>query len=75
MYEFKQMLMNRYEMHDLGELSWFLGIRILRDRAARKLWLCQDAYFDKVAERYVFRPRLETSVSGNHTCRSWNRQH
>jgi len=30
-------LMQKYEMRDLGELSWFLGIRVIRDRSQRKL--------------------------------------
>ena len=41
-----------YEMNDLGELQWFLGIRILRDRASRKLWLCQDSYIEKIASSF-----------------------
>lgn len=45
-------LCRRYEMHHMGELSWFLGIRVLRDRPNRKLWLCQDSYIDKVIKRY-----------------------
>ena len=39
-------------MRDLNELSWFLGIRILRDRPHRKLWLCQDAYIKKIANTF-----------------------
>jgi hypothetical protein len=39
-------------MRDLGELSWFLGIRIIRDRPHRKLWLCQDAYIKKIANTF-----------------------
>ena len=39
-------------MNDLGELQWFLGIRILRDRASRKLWLCQDSYIEKIASSF-----------------------
>jgi hypothetical protein len=30
----------------------FLGIRIVRDRPQRKLWLVQDSYIDKVAEKF-----------------------
>ena len=52
LYQFKQQLTTRWEMRDLGDLSWFLGIRIIRDRKNRKLWLCQDSYFKKVAETY-----------------------
>ncbi|OAQ57580.1 polyprotein [Pochonia chlamydosporia 170] len=45
-------LKTQYEMKDLGELKWFLGIRVLRDRAARKLWLCQDSYIEKIVNQY-----------------------
>ena len=34
---FKERLMKRYEIKDLGDLAWFLGIRIIRDRENRKL--------------------------------------
>ncbi|KAJ6437664.1 Cut9 interacting protein Scn1 [Purpureocillium lavendulum] len=50
--EFIVKLKAQYEMKDLGELKWFLGIRILRDRTARKLWLCQDSYIDNIANQY-----------------------
>jgi hypothetical protein len=36
----------RYET--LGEPSWFLGIRVIRDRSQRKPWLCQDSYIKKI---------------------------
>ncbi len=49
---FKEELMRRYEMHDLGDLKWFLGIRIVRDRDARKLWLCQESYLTKIAKSF-----------------------
>jgi hypothetical protein len=39
-------------MHDLGELKWFLGIRIIRDRVQRKIWLCQDLYINKIAHTF-----------------------
>ena len=50
--EFVRKLKERFEMNDLGELKWFLGIRILRERKARKLWLCQDAYVEKIVNDY-----------------------
>jgi hypothetical protein len=50
--KFKEALLQRYEMRDFGELNWFLGIRIVRDRQQRKLWLCQDSYVDKITHRY-----------------------
>ena len=45
-------LLQCYEMRDLGQLTWFLGIRILWDWAKRKIWLCQDAYIKKLAKSF-----------------------
>ena len=39
-------------MREIGDLKWFLGIRVIRDRAQRKLWLCQDAYIEKVYSQF-----------------------
>jgi hypothetical protein len=50
--QLKQALMEQYELKDLGELSWFLGIRVIRDRSQRKLWLCQDSYVDKITKKF-----------------------
>lgn len=42
----------KYEVHDQGDVEWFLGIRVIRDRPARKVWLVHDQYIEKVAKRY-----------------------
>jgi len=50
---FKQRLFQSYEFKDLGEIKWFIGIRVIRDRNERKLWLCQDSYIDRIANRFA----------------------
>ena len=40
-------------MKDLGDLKWFLGTQIIRDWPNRKLWLLQDTYIDKIANRFL----------------------
>ena len=50
--EFEDSLLRRFEMRSLGELKWFLGIRIERDRPARRLWLCQDSYISKLTAKF-----------------------
>jgi hypothetical protein len=52
LYKLRTALIQRYKIRDLGELSWFLGIRIIRDRSQRKLWLCQDSYIKKIAATF-----------------------
>jgi hypothetical protein len=42
----------RYVMKELGDVEWFLGCRIVRDRKACKIWIVQDAYVSTVAERF-----------------------
>lgn len=48
--KFKKDLSESYEITDLGELKYFLGIRILRNRDQRTLTLLQDAYIKRVLE-------------------------
>lgn len=50
--EFRTKLMEAYEFREIGELQWFLGIRIIRDRTQKTLWLCQDSYIDKITTTY-----------------------
>ena len=61
----KAKLCSRYEMRDLGELRWFLNIRIVRDREQRKLWLLQDAYIDKLVDTFKVAglPKAPTPLS------------
>ena len=32
-------LISKYELCDLGELKWFLGIYVVQDHTKKKLWL------------------------------------
>ena len=54
--EFELQLMNKYEIQKLGEAEHFLGVRIVRNRSQRKLWLVQDSYIDKIAKKYNITP-------------------
>ena len=45
-------LKEAYDLRVIPEANWFLGIRIIRDRATHRLWLCQDSYIDKLAEKF-----------------------
>lgn len=49
---FKVRLNARFECTDGGPVSFFLGIAISRDRAARKLWMSQEHYLTAVLERF-----------------------
>ena len=41
-----------FSMKDLGAAKQILGMRILRDRKNKKLWLSQEKYIEKVLERF-----------------------
>ena len=41
-----------YELEDRGEVQWFLGVRVIRDRVNRTITLIQDTYIDKIAKRF-----------------------
>jgi hypothetical protein len=50
--EFKRRLAEKYEIRDEGDIKWFLGIRVIRDRQQRKIWLCQSSYIEKIAKKF-----------------------
>ena len=42
----------KYELRDLGDVEWFLGVRVIRDRVAQKIWLVHDTYIEKIAKKF-----------------------
>ncbi|KAG5742632.1 hypothetical protein H9Q70_014615, partial [Fusarium xylarioides] len=50
-------LKETYELQDKGEAEWFLGIRIVRDRPNKKIYLCHDSYLEKYAVKYDLNKR------------------
>lgn len=44
-------LQSRYQLRILPKGNWFLGIRIIRNRSTRQIWLCQDSYIDKITAK------------------------
>ena len=50
--ETKKFLSSNFDMKDLGEASFVLGIEIHRDRTKGVLGLSQKAYLEKVLKRY-----------------------
>jgi hypothetical protein len=42
--EFEDKLFNRYELRSMGQLNWFLGIRVVRDISQNSTWLIQDSF-------------------------------
>ncbi len=48
----KVFLSRKLDMKDLGATKKILGMEILRDRDARRLWLSQASYVKKVLERF-----------------------
>jgi hypothetical protein len=39
-------------MRKLGDLQWFLGIRIVRDCENQRIWLSQASYIEEIARRF-----------------------
>ena len=50
--QFERELISIYEVHVLGDIENFLGIRVLRNRPERKLALVLDAYIERIADRF-----------------------
>ncbi|KAJ9560006.1 hypothetical protein OSB04_005166 [Centaurea solstitialis] len=53
LHETKVYLSKNFEMKDMGEASYVIGIEISRDRSRGLLGLSQKAYIERVLERFV----------------------
>ena len=49
---FKDEIKTYYDITDLGEIRWFLGFEIKRDRSARTISINQKAYISSMAEKF-----------------------
>ena len=52
LYEVKQFLSKNFDMKDMGEASYVIGIKIHRERSRGILGLSQETYINKVLKRF-----------------------
>ena len=50
--ETKQLLFSHFDIKDLGEASYVLGIQILQDRPSGILRLSQQTYIERILKRF-----------------------
>jgi len=46
---FEDRMVERYNLRCMGDVKWFLGIRVIRDQPRKQIFLIQDSFIDKVA--------------------------
>ena len=52
LYETKRFLTNNFEMKDMGEATYVIGIEIFRNRSQGMLGLSKKSYINKFLERF-----------------------
>ena len=63
----KKDLFKSFDMKDLGPARQILGMQILRDKKAKKLWLSQEKYIERVLERFNMKhAKLVSTPLGAH---------
>ena len=60
--EIKAGLSSEFDMKDLGEAKRILGMDIVRDRNAKKIWLTQRDYVQKVLKKFQMDNNKSVSV-------------
>ncbi|GJX68876.1 putative zinc finger, CCHC-type containing protein [Tanacetum coccineum] len=75
LHESKRFLSRNFDMKDLGEASYVIGIEIHQDKANGKLGLSQKAYIERVLNRFNMQhcsptvaPVIKGDVFGSHQC-------
>ncbi|CAI7843280.1 unnamed protein product [Closterium sp. NIES-53] len=51
--ELKELLEAAFELREISPVVKYLGLKIVRDKPARKLWLHQQGYADKLRRRFI----------------------
>jgi hypothetical protein len=59
------LLGKKFPLKELGDVSWFLGCRIIRNRTQRKVWIVQDAYIARMSERFGIEHRKRLTPMKN----------
>ncbi len=49
--EVKEMLASKFDIKDLGRLTYFLGISVIQDQGGLTTWMGQPAYVKKLLEK------------------------
>jgi hypothetical protein len=62
----KSSLRKSFSIKDLGEAVYILGIKIYRDRSKRLIGLSQDAYIDKILNRFNMQDSKKGFLSMSH---------
>ena len=68
LHEVKQFLSKNFDMKDMGETSYVIGIKIHRDIFQGTLGLSQETYINKVLERFRMKncsPSVSPIVKGD----------
>jgi ribonuclease HI len=48
----KKELSSKYDLRDLGPISFYLGMKVTRDRKNRVMWIDQESYIQKILHAY-----------------------
>jgi hypothetical protein len=64
--EIAHKLSQKFPLKELGNVAYFLGCHIIRDRKAHKLWITQDAFINHMAQRFniIWRKTLTPMKEG-----------
>ena len=52
MAEVKQALAHQFQVKDMGELHYFLGVKVVRDTESGDVWIRQPAYATSILQKY-----------------------
>ena len=75
LHETKRFLSKKFEMNDLGDTSFVLGIQIHKDRSRGILGLSQKSYIEKILKRFGmhdFKPGDTFVAKGDKFCNTPN---
>ena len=53
MADVKRALSDKFEMKDLGELHYFLGVKIVQNHEKGTIWIGQPLYTENILQKFI----------------------
>jgi len=60
--EVKAAIVNHFEVKDMGQLHYLLGVKVVQDQEAGIIWLGQPAYSESIIQQFNMQNAVNSSL-------------
>ena len=61
----KQALSQKFQVKDMGELNYFLGVKVVQDHNAGSVWIGQQSYTESILRKFGMQDAKKIQTPGH----------